>query len=71
MITSAKNYTKKNPKKADRQNLGQMVKVNLYRQTHTKKITHTPSQKEKKEYIYIYTYIYIYVCIYIYIYIYI
>ena len=45
MITSAKNYTKKN--QTDR-TLGQMVKPNLYRQNHTKKHTHTHSQKEKK-----------------------
>ena len=50
MITSAKNYTKKKKKKkwADR-TPGQMAKVKLYRQNHTKKHTHTHSQKEKKE----------------------
>ena len=46
MITSFKNYTKK--KQTD-WILGQMVKVNLYRQNHTKKYIHTHSQKEKKE----------------------
>ena len=52
MITSAKNYTKK--KKLTDRTLGQMVKAKLYRQNHTKKYTHTQSQKEKKEkYIYI------------------
>ena len=49
MITSAKNYTKKQTKKTDRQNTGQMVKAKLYRQNHTNKHTHTHSQKEKKE----------------------
>ena len=29
--------------------LGQMVKAKRYRQNHTKKNTHTQSQKEKKE----------------------
>ena len=51
MITSAKNYTKK--KWIDR-TLGQMVKAKLYRQNHTKKHTHTHSQKVKrKKYIYL------------------
>ena len=45
MITSAKNYTKKNKNKktekpTDR-TLGQMAKAKLYRQNHTKKHTHT------------------------------
>ena len=61
MITSAKNYTKKNKNKktekpTDR-TLGQMAKAKLYRQNHTKKHTHTHSQtkkKEKKKKIYIY-----------------
>ena len=53
MITSAKNYTKKKKKRADR-TLGQMVKVKLYRENHTQKHTHTHSQKEKKEKTYIY-----------------
>ena len=63
MITSTKNYTKKNKTKQKKQTdrtLGQMVKAKLYRQNHTKKHTHTHSQKEKKErniYIYIYMYI--------------
>ena len=48
MITSTRNYTKKNPKLTDR-TLGQMVKVKLYRQNHTNKQTHTHSPKEKKE----------------------
>ena len=54
MITSAKNYTKKqtSKQKTDR-TLGQTVKAKLFRQTHTKKHTHTHSQKEKKEKIYI------------------
>ena len=47
MITSAKNYTKKQ-KRTDR-TLGQMVKAKLYRQNHTKKHVHTHSQKEKKK----------------------
>ena len=50
MIPSAKNYTKK--KKWTNRTLGQMVKANLYRQNHTKKHTHTHSQK---------TYIYLYI----------
>ena len=53
MITSIKNYTKKqkNPQKTDRQNprTYQMVKAKLYRQSHTQKHTHTLSEKEKKE----------------------
>ena len=57
MITSRKNYTKKNKKtkKQTDRTLGQRVKVKLYRQNHTKKHTHTHSQKEKKgkKYIYI------------------
>ena len=57
MITSAKNYTKKNKKtkktRTDR-TLGQMVKAKLYRQNHTQKRTHTHLQKEKKGKIYIY-----------------
>ena len=52
MVTSAKNYTKKE-KTTDR-TLRQMVKAKLYRQNHTKKHTHTHSQKEEKENIYIY-----------------
>ena len=55
MITSAKNYTKykqTNKKRTDR-TLGQMVKAKLYGQNHTKKHTHTHSQKDKKEKIYI------------------
>ena len=51
MITSTKNYTKNI---CTERTLGQMVKANLYRQNHTKKHTHTLSQKEKKEKIYIY-----------------
>ena len=54
MITSTKNDT--NNKQTDR-TLGQMVKVNLYRQNHTKKYTHTHSQKEKKGKKYICIYI--------------
>ena len=52
MMISTKNYTKKT--QTDR-TLGQMVKANLYRENHTKKYTHTHSQKEKKgnKYIYI------------------
>ena len=46
MITSAKNYIKKN--QTDR-SLGQMVKANLYRQNHTKKHTHTHSKKRKRK----------------------
>ena len=54
MITRAKNYTNnKQTKKTDR-TLGQMVKAKLYRQNHTKKHTHTHSQKEKNEKINIY-----------------
>ena len=52
MITSAENYTKTKKQKTKIQTdrtLGQMVKANLYRQNHTKKHTHTYSQKEKKE----------------------
>ena len=52
MITSTKNYAKKKKKNTDR-TPGQMVKVKLYRQNHTKKHTHTHSKKEKKEKIYI------------------
>ena len=52
MIRSATNYTKKKKKKGQR-SLGQMVKAKLYRQNHTKKHTHTHSQREKKENIYI------------------
>ena len=50
MITSAKNYTEKtkNKKRTDR-TIGQMGKAKLYRQNHTKKHTHTHSQKDKKE----------------------
>ena len=50
MITSAKNYYIK--KRTDR-TLGQMVKAKLHRQNHTKKHTHTYSQKREKIYIYI------------------
>ena len=60
MITSAKNYTKNketNKQKWTDRTLGQMVKAKLYRQNHTKKHTHTPSQKEKKEKYYISLYI--------------
>ena len=57
MISSAKNYTKKQEQKKTDRTLGQMVKANLYRQNHTKKHTHTHSQKEKKEK-------YIYICVY-------
>ena len=39
--------TNKQTKNPDR-TLGQMVKANLNRQSHTKKRTHTHSQKEKK-----------------------
>ena len=47
MITSSKNYTKKNKrtKKWTDITLGQMVKAKLYRQNHTQKHTHTHSQK--------------------------
>ena len=56
MITSAKNYTKKekNPKqKTNKRNktgrtLGQMVKAKLYRQNLTQKHPHPHSQKEEK-----------------------
>ena len=44
MITNKQ--TKK--KRTDR-TLGQMVKAKLYRQSHTKKHTHTQSLREKKE----------------------
>ena len=55
MITSAKSILKKNKTKKQRdRTLGQMVKAKLNRQNHTKKFTHTHSQKEKKENIYIY-----------------
>ena len=46
MIRSAKNYIKK--KNTDR-TLGQMVKAKLYRQSHTKKHTHTQSQNRKRK----------------------
>ena len=49
MITSAKNYTEKNPPKRTDRTLAQMVEAKLYRQNHTQKHTHTHSQKEKKE----------------------
>ena len=54
MITSARNHIKKNKnketnKKQTDRTLGQMVKSNLYRPNHTKKYTHTHSQKEKKQ----------------------
>ena len=58
MITSAKNYTKKqkenkNPK-TDRQTLGQMVKAKLYRQNHTRSLhIHTHKKRKRKKYIYI------------------
>ena len=48
MITSAKNYPKKE-EKMDRQNPRTNVKAKLYRQNHSQKHTHTHSQKEKKE----------------------
>ena len=59
MITSAKNYTKKEIRKKNKKTrtdrtLGRMVKAKLYRQNHTKKHTYTQSQKEKKEKIYFY-----------------
>ena len=54
MVTSPKNYTKKQKQKQTDRTLGQMVKATLYRQDHTKKNTHTHSQKEKKKKIYIY-----------------
>ena len=60
MITSAKNYTKKEIRKKNKKTrtdrtLGRMVKAKLYRQNHTQKHTHTHSQKQKKgkKYIYI------------------
>ena len=49
MITSAKNYTKKKKEKKKQKKertdrtLGQMVKAKVYRQSHTKKHTHTHS----------------------------
>ena len=47
MITSANNYTKrKQNKKWTGRTLGEIVKAKLYRQSHTKKHTHTHSQKE-------------------------
>ena len=47
MITSTKNYTKKKPKtKRTDRTLHQMVKAKIYRENHTKKHTHTHSQKE-------------------------
>ena len=51
MITSAKKYTKK---KTDRQNPGQMVKTNLYRQkSHKEAYKYTLTKREKgKKYIY-------------------
>ena len=52
MITSAKKSTKipnQNKTKWTDRTLGQMVKAKLYRQNHTKKHTHTHSQKDKKE----------------------
>ena len=51
MITSTKNYTKKQnkTKKLIVWTLGHMVKAKLYKQNHTQKHTHTHSQKEKKE----------------------
>ena len=57
MITSTKNYTKKQnkTKKWTDRILGKMVKAKLYSQNHTKKHTHTHSQIEiKRKYIYIY-----------------
>ena len=47
MIASAKNYTKNKKRKKTDRTLGQMVKAKLYRQNHTKKHTHTHSQKAK------------------------
>ena len=50
MITSTKKYTKNkqtNKKKRTDRTLGQMAKAKLYGQNHTKKHTHTHSQKEK------------------------
>ena len=52
MIRSVKNYRKKKQKtkkKRTDRTIGQMVKAKLYRQNHTQKHTHIPSQKEKKE----------------------
>ena len=57
MITSTKNYTNKKKTKIPRtdRTLGEMVKAKLYRQNHTKKHTHTYSQKEeRKKNVYIY-----------------
>ena len=51
MITSSKNYTKKQTNKQTKltnRTLGQIVKAKLYRQNHTKKHTHTHSEKEKR-----------------------
>ena len=58
MITSIKNYTKKNKQETKRpvRALGQMVKAKVYRQNNKKKHTHTHSQKEKKENKYISVY---------------
>ena len=54
MITSATNYTKKNPKIRTDRTLGQIVKAKLYRQNHTKKHTYTrKKRKRKKKYIYL------------------
>ena len=55
MVTSAKNYTKKNKnKKRTDRTLGQMVKAKLYRQKpHTEAYTYTLTKREKgKKYIY-------------------
>ena len=51
MIISAKKYTKKtkSKKKPTDRTLGQVVRAKLYRQNHTKKYTHTHSDKEKRE----------------------
>ena len=54
MITSSKIYTKTTQKTENKKNLtdrtlGQMVKAKLHRENHTKKHTHTHSQKGKKE----------------------
>ena len=49
MITSTKNDTKKKKKKRTDRTLGQMVKAKMFRQNHTKKHTHTHSQKGEKE----------------------
>ena len=46
MITSTNMYTKKKKTQTDR-TLGQMVKAKLYQQNHTKRHTHTHSQKRK------------------------